>query len=153
MADTDKSQYFLYDNMDRLEQAIGDYGTRDFQNDLTGNRELLTVDGVDADFHYDDPASHHLSRITSGVTTYSYDYDEIGNTTLRFGVEHHYSPKGRRVVMGSAAAPTTVYLYNALGQRINKLSNTAAIQYFYDLDGQLIAELNLFDELDNGVRS
>ncbi len=133
------SQFFDYDNLDRLTFATGDYGEQTFTYDGVGNRLSLLDEasgGSNASAYVYEPASHRLSSIVGGRI---FTYDAAGNSLNNGEATFTYSDRNR---MNSVLVDgvTTTYLHNALGQRVSKARGDVVTHYIYDLGGRLIAE-------------
>ena len=74
------TQSFQYDDLDRLTQATGSYGTHSFQYDPIGNMTQKHA----AALQYNDYAHPHaVTRYQNGSETIHYQYDANGNMTRR----------------------------------------------------------------------
>jgi len=148
-------QTFAYDALDRMESAIGRYGTLGYTYDPVGNRRSRTVDkasGTITETYAPDATSNRLLTVTSapGNQTRTFSYTDAGNvkndtTTPGFSASFTYND-ANRLVRVSNQGVTADYTYNALGQRVRKELSGGEInlveEYVYDLEGNLIAVLN-----------
>ena len=126
-----------YDLLDRLTSATQTATTFGWTYDKNGNR--LTQTGTVAGTYTPSTTSNRLSSIT-GTPARTYSYDSAGNTLTYANVTLAYNDRGRMktVTVGSA---TTNYLYNALGQRIQKNGGPAGtVLTVYDEAGHLLGE-------------
>ncbi len=74
------TQSFLYDDLDRLTQATGNYGTHIFEYNAIGNMTRKH----NAYLNYTDPAHPHaVTRYQKGAEVIQYQYDANGNMTKR----------------------------------------------------------------------
>ncbi len=146
--DNSLNQSFIYDPLDRLDQAdnAGHYGMLDYHYDGIGNRLSKSTNGAIDHYAYK-AQSHHLDSI-SGTQSESFSYDEVGNTVLIGDKTFDYN-QANRLASATVESNTTEYIYNALGQRIIKAGPAVDDRVFlYDVDGQLLAEI---DSLGNIV--
>jgi len=147
---------FDYDMLNRLDTGVGSFGTRDYDYDLNGNRVAL-YDGSAINYGYS-PGSNRLLN-ESGWT---YSVDANGSITEKINADgdgrvYRYNGHNRiESVSGRTTAPVkgkskppvvtdTViasYIYNGLGQRINKAAGGSGKQFLYGTDGALMAELD-----------
>jgi RHS repeat-associated protein len=139
------SDQFTYDAFDQLRTASGDFGTRTYGYDPVGNRTSLTVNGATSTLSYT-PNSNRIA----GETGWVYTLDANGNATQKSatdgsgaGLHFVYSPHNRLTMVYdllAPAVPKATYVYNALGQRVQKTANGSTTRYVYGLDGSLLAE-------------
>jgi len=132
--DSDLTQLFTYDDLDRLDFATGNYGEDSYGYDGIGNRQSFTRDGQTDTYSYG-ATSHRLQ----GVNGQSYQYDAVGNT-LSTGAQSYGYNNRNRLTEATANGVTTDYEHNALGQRVLKSNATETTHYLYDLEGRLIGE-------------
>lgn len=150
------SQTFDYDALNRLEGAIGQYGTLGYTYDEVGNRLTRTVDdgtGLITETYTLDTSSNRLLEITttrSPNQIRTFTYTDTGNVESDtdapgFAATFTYND-ANRLTQVSSQGIDAVYTYNALGQRVKKVltggATTIVEHYIYDLNGQLIAVLD-----------
>jgi RHS repeat-associated protein len=143
-SDSALSWTYGYDLLDRLTSAATTAITDGWTYDGNGNR--LTQTGTTPITFSVNSANNQLSA-TTGSLVRSYVYDAAGNTesygTLTFG----YNDRGR---MNSTGGGSTNYLYNALGQMIEKSGTPGKTIFMQDEAGHLIGEYdgsgNLIEE-------
>ena len=113
-----RTQHFAYDQLNRLTQGQGLYGTHDYRYDRIGNRlSLASSAGVDT---YDyTPDSHHLETIT-GPNGTAFDYDANGNTIAKGPLGFTYDATNRLTEVLASGVPLATYTYNARGERVKK---------------------------------
>ena len=128
------SQFFRYDNLDRLDFAIGAYGENSYGYDPIGNRLSANHASESHSYQYGSE-SHRLQSVGQLI----YQYDATGNTTNNGVASFSYNNRNRLTSV-TVDAVTTQYRHNALGQRVVKNSTGTGTHYLYDLDGRLIAE-------------
>jgi RHS repeat-associated protein len=123
-----------YDVLDRLTSATTSAITDGWTYDANGNQ--LTQTGSTPNTFSVSSASNQLSAIT-GTLTRSYSYDAAGHTTGYGSLAFTYNDRGR-----VEAANSTDYLYNALGQMIEKSSSSGTTMFMQDESGHLLGEYN-----------
>jgi RHS repeat-associated protein len=141
-----RDQTFTYDDLYRLTQAVGAYGTIDYDYDAVGNRTVLTQGSTTENYSYAS-TSNRLDSVTVGSNTRNFTYDNAGNVTVDAepGTSNGlaYNHANRLKQAGLNGTPTHDYVYNALGQRVVKspvATPTNATHFHYDGSGKLIAE-------------
>jgi len=132
--DTNLSQLFTYDDLDRLDFATGNYGEDTYTYDGIGNRQSFSRDGQSESYQYGS-GTHRLQSVAGQ----NYQYDAAGNTMSDGAKSYTYNNRNR-LVSASANGITTDYQHNALGQRVIKGRDSDQIHYVYNLEGRLIAE-------------
>jgi RHS repeat-associated protein len=129
--DSSRSQSFTYDDLYRLTDASGVYGTVGFTYDKVGNRQTRiqtgTTSSQDSYAYY--PGTNRLKTVT-GNHTELLQYDADGNTTQRIPGAGNPQPP---------ITDPANYTYNSAGQRAIK-DAASDVVYHYDQSGQLIAE-------------
>ena len=133
-----------YDALDRLTSATTSAITDGWTYDANGNR--LTQTGTTAISYSITSGSNQLSAATGGLTR-SYSYDAAGNTVGYGSLAFSYNDRGR---MSVTTGGSTDYLYNALGQMIEKSGTAGTTIFMQDEAGHLIGEYdgsgNLIEE-------
>ena len=87
--------------------------------------------------------THHLDNIT-GANPQVFDYDAAGNTITRNSFTQLFDDRGR-LSHSTQAGSSTAYIYNGLGQRVEKATPSETTHYIYGLNGQLLAEISTTD--------
>ncbi len=129
--DSTLSQSFDYDDLYRLTNAEGSYGTIAYTYDDVGNRlTRIRTGGTESEDTYYYNEDTNLLNIVVGTNAEMIEYDTDGNTLQRI-----LGPSNPKTAISDPAD----YIYNNAGQRIIKDATTDVI-YHYDLSGQLIAE-------------
>ncbi len=142
-----RSQAFAYDELWRLEQAAGAYGTIDYAYDAAGNRlaRSITAGGTTVETYGYDAFSHRLLSVAAGGTTRSFGYaadgsvvsDDRGADVFGFA----YDAAGRLAAVDKNSAPEAAYAYDAFGLRVLKdLTIGGTTHANYGPDGRLLAE-------------
>ncbi len=124
------STRFAYDNLERLDTALGIFGSRDYTLDKNSNRTQLQIGATATTYSYR-PASNVMTNLNgSGVIT-----DAVGNTTSLRGMTLTYDTLNHLQTVNGAS-----YTYNALNQRTQKVAGGNTTSYVYGLSGELLAE-------------
>jgi RHS repeat-associated protein len=115
--------------------------SRGYTYDANSNR--LTTSGTTSFTDTVAPASNQLNS-TSGNIVRTYGYDAAGNTTSYTGSTGStltFNQRGR-ISVRTVSVGTTNYIYNALGQLIDKNGVGSTFLYMYDEAGHLLGEYN-----------
>jgi RHS repeat-associated protein len=131
------SYTFGYDLLDRVASAVNTGSTinRGYKYDASGNRTTTTGP---ASTETTSPTSNQLNSIT-GTPARVYAYDAAGNTKSYASTSLTFNQRGRMSV-ATVSANSTDYLYNALGQLIEKSGNGGTVFLVYDESGHLLGE-------------
>jgi len=133
-----------YDALDRLTSATTNSITDGWTYDANGNR--MTQTGTNPITFSVNSGNNQLSS-TSGSLVRSYSYDAAGNAQAYGSYAFGYNNRGR---MMATNAGSTNYLYNALGQMIEKSGTAGTTIFMQDESGHLIGEYdgsgNLIEE-------
>ena len=125
-----------YDLLDRLTSATTSAITDGWTYDSNGNQ--LTQTGT-TPITFSVSSSHNQLTATTGSLVRSYSYDAAGHTTGYGTNGFTYNNRGR---IAATAASSTDYLYNALGQMIEKSGTLGTTLFIQDEAGHLIGEYN-----------
>jgi RHS repeat-associated protein len=136
---------YSYDALDRLTSATTSAITDGWTYDASGNR--LTQTGTTPSTFTVSGTSNQVTA-TSGSLARVYGYNAAGMTTGYTGTTFSYNNRGR--MMGaSTSGGTESYLYNVLGQLIEKGGSSTNL-YVYDEAGHILGEYdgsgNLIEE-------
>jgi RHS repeat-associated protein len=123
-----------YDVLDRLTSASTSAITDGWTYDANGNQ--LSQTGTTAISYTITSGSNQLSAAT-GALSRSYSYDAAGNTVGYASLGFAYNNRGR---IETTTASSTDYLYNALGQMIEKSGTAGTAIFMQDESGRLIGE-------------
>ncbi|MDI3823702.1 RHS repeat-associated core domain-containing protein, partial [Pseudomonas aeruginosa] len=133
---------YQYDPLDRLTEERGVQGGRSYAYDAVGNRTQRSDNPASGgtassqDYQYA-PDSNRLTAIGTQVVT----SDAAGNLTQdRPARKLAYDAQGRLQSVSLDGQQVAEYRYNALGQRIVKLTPESITTYLYGPDGQLLGE-------------
>lgn len=132
---------FVYDPLYRLTDLIqGSRVLEHFDYDATGNRTAANLGGAVQSYAY--PTDSHRLQSINGV---SRDYDNVGNTTQRDGLNYTYNGRNRLSEVGLGSSVQYRNTYNARGEREEKsLAYGMTVQRFvYDEAGRLIQTGNV----------
>ena len=141
---SNRSQTFQYDALNRVSQAVGFYGTDNLTYDAVGNRSTWTTATDSTSYTYN-PGSNQLASwndLTSGAV-YSFAYDAAGNQLTRslnggMQLSIAYNAAGR-----PHTAATETYTYDGFGKRVMIGVPSASTQDIFDpASGRLLAENN-----------
>ena len=132
------SQTLGYDNVNRLTgaSASGLYGTLSYGYDANGNRNTETLSGTRTTFNIS-TTSNQLVSLSGGLHV-NYSYDANGNISSDGTHTYTYDDTNRLTLVDSGS--TATYLYNALGQRVEKTAGSTTTVYVYDEAGHLLGE-------------
>lgn len=144
-----RSQTLGYDEVGRLNNAQGQYGTLSIGYDFVGNRLSQTRGGAPDSNNfvetYELPLdSHRLSKITTtgtGGQSKSFAYSNAGNITGDGTFTYVYGATNRLNSVMNGPAVVAEYTYNSFGQRLIKKVGAETIHFVYGLESQLLAEL------------
>jgi RHS repeat-associated protein len=134
---TNNWSFTQYDYLDRVLAASSSPITEGFTYDANGNRTTTT--GTTASIETVATKSNRLNK-TTGTPARTYNYDAAGNTLSYTGVQFTYDNRGRVISAGVSGAGTTNYVYNALGQLIEKSGYEGTILLVYDEAGHILGE-------------
>jgi RHS repeat-associated protein len=153
--DQTRSQVFGYDELNRLETALGVYGSIAWTYDGVGNRMTQVENGITDTYSYT-PGTNRLASITGGNPN-SFTYDPAGNTTVHGQLALDYNYNSRMVTISDLMGPVVTYKYNANNQRVIKDWDGEVMVYHYDQGGNLIGEstaggMFLADYVYHGIR-
>jgi len=128
------NQSFSYDELDRLTEASGSYGTLGYSYDSSSNRITKTTPSITQTLEY---------LANSNQLAAPYTHDANGNRTQDSKRSYSYGEHNRLTeVVNEESGITTTYLYNGLGQRVKKSNVYGDVYFIYDEQGLLIAEAN-----------
>jgi RHS repeat-associated protein len=126
-----------YDLLDRITSGAATSTTLGWTYDADGNR--LTQTGSVAGTYTPSTTSNRLNSIT-GSPARTYTYDAAGHTLTYASDTFTFYDDGR-MKTAKVGSSTTTYVYNALGQRIEKSGGTAGtVLMSYDQAGHILGE-------------
>jgi RHS repeat-associated protein len=125
-----------YDLLDRLTSATTTAITDGWTYDANGNQ--LTQTGS-TPITFSVSSSNNQLTATTGSLVRSYSYDAAGHVTGYGANGFTYNNRGR---IAATVASSTDYLYNALGQMIEKSGTLGTTVLMQDESGHLIGEYN-----------
>jgi len=141
-----KTQNFDYDDLDRLTDFDGAWGSGSFTYSSSGNRQTKNAGGYGTTYSY---SNNRLSS-ASGAEEGTYSY--YGNGSLKqiseAGVTYDldYDGLGNLIDFSSGGVPLAEYEYDGDGMRIKKTVSGKTIIYHYDQAGAVIAEHDNYGE-------
>jgi RHS repeat-associated protein len=130
-----KSQTFGYDDLYRITDATGVFGTMTYAYDNVGNRLTRTHDGTTESYAYVPGTS-----LLSDVNGTAFGYDTNGNTIVKGTQSFNYNQNNRLVRVAENGMVSGEYVYNALGQRVIKRTGGETMVYLHNFQGNLVAE-------------
>ncbi len=144
------SRYYFYDELDRLWKATDISGNPLFTYtyDAAGNRSQQLSGAGTTTYTYE-PGTDRLLRST-GSNPREYGHDAFGSRTYEGttppapgDATHLYNDENRLVQVQTLSPPGVVaqYTYDAFGRRVRKVAGSTTTYYFYDEEGQLLAEV------------
>jgi len=126
------NQNFTYDELDRVTEATGAYGTLGYSYDSASNR-ITKTDNAQANSLTYNTESNQLAS--------PYLHDANGNRTKDSKRTYSYGDNNRlSEIINNENGVKTTYLYNGLGQRVKKSNVFGDVYFIYDEQGLLIAE-------------
>src|ERR1700722_10039228 len=127
---------FGYDLLDRVNSGTSSSITEGYTYDANSNR--LTTTGAVASAETIATSSNQLNS-TTGSPARTYSYDAAGNTLAYASNTYTFNQRGRMneaTVLGGV----TSYIYNALGQLIQKSGSPGSTLLMYDEAGHILGE-------------
>jgi RHS repeat-associated protein len=124
------SQYFQYDGLNRMTNASGIYGVKNYTYSAGGN---LLVKG-DKNLFYNDP--QRPQSVTSDSVGNEFEYDKNGNTTRQNNQRYYYNANNQLIRSSSVHGNNndSEFTYNFMGARaIKKDDNHKTVYYFHFL--------------------
>jgi RHS repeat-associated protein len=137
--DPSRDLHFEYDSLGMLSFASGWFGQIDYEYDKAGNRDTVTMNGAVQGYNYQ-TGTNKLDEVTGFDVDSSITYDAAGNITQRFGNTLIYNDNNRLEEVQSGGVTIAGYIYNGLGQRVVKATDTDTI-ILYNFVGNIIAEV------------
>jgi RHS repeat-associated protein len=141
---------YTYDGVNRLKTAAGNSQSFTYNYDAFGNMTCTNTGNLPCT-----PLGLSFNTATNRISTSGYTYDAAGNLLTDNTHGYVYDAENRLTCVkgtdGTCTSSTaTNYVYNALGQRVEKVQGTAAQVYTYDFQGQVF---NVHDGSGNLLRS
>ena len=136
--DADRNLDFDYDDLYRLTDAYGIYGSINYTMDDTGNRLSRTADGMTETYGYLSGTST-LDRVI-GSDALNIAIDAAGNTTTHGNRIFTYDQNNRLTGVQEDGVTLASYVTSADGRRIKKTVDGNTTVFHYNLQGRLIAE-------------
>ncbi|MCB9771318.1 MAG: VCBS repeat-containing protein [Candidatus Omnitrophica bacterium] len=115
------TQTFKYDALNRLTQAVGAYGTKNYTFDQIGN--IITKDGLTYTYSKVAAGPHAVTSLSDGTTI---TYDINGNMTSKSKagevMQYFYDSENRLSSVKKNTSLIAEYLYDGDGGRVQKTS-------------------------------
>ena len=143
------NQLFGYDFLNRLETANDASFNQTFDYDANGNRTSIadSIAATTDSYGYDASNTNRLVSI-AGSTSKTYQYDLNGNITNDGIHSYGYDVRNRLINVDTTNAK---YQHNTLGSRIVKETPDKTTSYYYNEQGQLIAEGDQYGEIEKEI--
>jgi RHS repeat-associated protein len=133
-----------YDLLDRLESASKSGTSYGWTYDANGNR--LTQTGTTATTLTPATTSNELTQTTGGLVR-TYAYDGAGNTKSYGTLTFAFDDRGRMSAATNGSTSAS-YIYNAVGQLIEKTVAGYETVLMYDESGHLLGEYTSYGVID-----
>jgi RHS repeat-associated protein len=133
------NQDFNYDDLNRLTNATGAYGSINYTYDNVGNRMTRTIDSQTETYTYI-AGTNKLYQVNGTGGSITYAYDANGNITGINDKTLTYNQNNRLIRVEENSDILGEYQYNGLGQRVIKEADGVITVFHYDHYGKLIAE-------------
>jgi RHS repeat-associated protein len=140
-----RSQVLTYDDLNRVASASGAYGAQSYTYDSVGNRLSRTANGLAEGYTYS-MTSNRLASVTfadGNVRSLSYEASgQLSEDGRDAGHIYTFATNsdGRNAGAYLNGAVIAQYLYNAFGQRVQKVAGGVTTRMAFDLDGHLLEE-------------
>lgn len=140
---TSMSQSFTYDGLDRIDTLTINSDVYDYDYDNVGNREEVTLNGTVYET-YVPSVGNRLDRVirTTGDRQFTYDTkgNVISDTAFSEPTRTYTYNSLNRMKTHTQSSEVTYYLYNNLGQRMQKNVGGVISRYIYGQGGELLHE-------------
>jgi RHS repeat-associated protein len=138
------NQTFAYDDLYRLETALGIYGSEAFEYDGNGNRARYLNGGVDEGYAYEADSNRLKSR-----GQWNFERDAAGNRSamldgrveiqqLSYAGHNRLAQASFRQDNGEIVSGD--YAYDGRGQRVSKTVDGVTVHFIYGQSGELLGE-------------
>ena len=131
------NQSFEYNGLGQLTKNIGPKDTQQINYDFAGNRTSKKLGLFSAPITYE-ANSNKILQVWGGKIN-RYQFDANGNTVSNGDANFTYDARNR-MINAKKGDLNVNYRINALGQRIEKISNGIVTSFHYDNSGKLISE-------------
>jgi RHS repeat-associated protein len=147
------SQSLSYDNLQRLSQAAGSYGSFGFTYDGDGNQLTQTLGATTTNYGYGSGSDQLATISVGGVATQAIGYTSDGRIAgLNPGIQApagqyitslSYNQDAQLSAVNTGSGALASYTYDGFGQRLIKtVSGSYGEIYQYGQDGLLLEETN-----------
>uniref|UniRef100_UPI0004AC4232 hypothetical protein n=1 Tax=Leptospira interrogans TaxID=173 RepID=UPI0004AC4232 len=133
-----RTQNFTLDNLGRVTQAVGKYGTQNYTFSANGN---LIQKGAYTLAYGDASHANAVTTATSANTgVMTYGYDASGNMVSRNGDTLRYNSYGKLIeITPNGVTDTIYYSYDYTGNRIKSITNSSlTTSYFFGNDYEIV---------------
>nr|WP_231384501.1 RHS repeat-associated core domain-containing protein [Leptospira alstonii] len=133
-----RTQNFTLDNLGRVTQATGKYGTQDFTFSANGN---LIQKGEYTLTYGDGTHANAVTTATSANTgTMNYTYDASGNMVSRNGDTLRYDSYGKLIeITPNGVTDSVYYSYDYTGSRIKSITDGSSVtSYFFGNNYEIV---------------
>jgi len=148
------SQSFSYDNLQRLSQATGGYGTSGFTYDADGNQLSQTLGAATTNYGYGTGSDLLSTLSVGGVATQAIGYTADGRMASfnpgiqapggQFVTSLSYNQGAQLTAVNSGSGSLASYAYDVFGERYLKtLPGGYGEFYAYGQDSMLLEDFNL----------
>lgn len=143
--DSSASQSFTYDDLNRLTNAQGKYGSYSWSYDNVGNRLTQQLNTETTSYTYE-TGTNKLVR-TNNTEATDYYYDTAGNLTDRGNTELNWDQNNRLISASMNAETVGEYGYDSRNLRTMRTTGGQLTHTLYDQSGNILAELNEHGEV------
>lgn len=143
--DSSASQSFMYDDLNRLTNAQGKYGSYSWSYDNVGNRLTQQLNTEISSYTYE-TGTNKLVR-TNNTKATDYYYDTAGNMTDRGNTELNWDQNNRLISASINADTIGEYGYDSRNLRTIRTTDGQLTHTLYDQSGNILAELNDYGEV------
>ncbi|EMJ59829.1 RHS repeat-associated core domain-containing protein [Leptospira sp. P2653] len=133
-----RTQNFTLDNLGRVTQATGKYGTQNYSYSSNGN---LLQKGAYTLTYGDGTHANAVTTATSANTgTMNYTYDASGNMLSRNGDTLRYDSYGKLIeITPNGVTDSVYYSYDYTGNRIKAITNGSSVtSYFFGNNYEIV---------------
>ncbi|PJZ27874.1 RHS repeat-associated core domain-containing protein [Leptospira kmetyi] len=119
-----RTQNYTLDNLGRVTQATGKYGTQNYSYSANGN--LLQKGGYTLSYGDGSHANAVTTATSASTGTMTYGYDASGNMVSRNGDTFRYDSLGKLIeITPNGTTSSIVHTYDYSGSRIKTVSDTS----------------------------
>ncbi|RUL65784.1 RHS repeat protein [Dyella dinghuensis] len=136
------TETYVYDSLYRLLSVTEANGSvlESVTYNQTGDRLTKTGFGLDAGTYTYNAGTHQLNAVGNSAFTADADGNTTGMTQAGSTYGFGYSDRNRMTVAQLGGSTIANYTYDAVGERIQKVTGTATERYDYNTSSQLLGE-------------